>query len=91
MERRLFHLPLLGPLVALVALAALLSVDGRLFPNATARPVTPRGGLADFERLTIDIFERVSPSVVQIVAHRRGGGVAPLADEDSIQSETGFV
>jgi 2-alkenal reductase len=31
------------------------------------RPVEPRGALAEFERTSIALFERVSPSVVQVV------------------------
>ena len=46
-------------------------VDRMLFSASTPRAVEPRGNLSDLERSTIELFERVSPSVVQVVARRR--------------------
>jgi S1-C subfamily serine protease len=37
-----------------------------LSPDAAPRPIVARGSLADDERATVDLFERVSPSVVYI-------------------------
>jgi 2-alkenal reductase len=56
------------------------------------RPVEPRANLTDFERTTISIFDRVSPSVVQI-ASKTSTPIAPgsRTDEIGIQSGTGFV
>ena len=34
-------------------------IDRMLFSASTPRTVTPRGGLADIERTSIDLFERV--------------------------------
>src|SRR5262245_15824181 len=60
--------------VILVAIAILLGlfvvqpyVDRALFSATTPRPVEARGQLSDFERATIEVFDRVSPSVVQVV------------------------
>src|SRR4030095_2751719 len=54
------------------------------------RPIEARGDLADFERTAIELFERVSPSVVQIVG--RGAEVpATRGEEAQVQSGTGFV
>ncbi|QDU44064.1 S1C family serine protease [Symmachiella dynata] len=39
-----------------------------LNPNASARAVTPRGDLAADEKTTIEIFQKVAPSVVHITA-----------------------
>jgi 2-alkenal reductase len=54
------------------------------------RAVTPRGALADFERTAVDIFERVSPSVVQVVA-LRGGNSLFESESQEAGAGTGFV
>jgi 2-alkenal reductase len=41
----------------------------------TPRAVTPRGALADFEALNIELFERISPSVAYIFTESRGRGL----------------
>ena len=64
-------------------------VSSFLFAAREARPVTPRGDLAEFERSAVRIFETVAPSVVQVVAAPRGGRQA--ASEESSSSGTGFV
>ncbi len=63
------------PLLLLITVLGVLGfyfaqpfIDRMLFSASTPRTVTPRGGLADIERTSIDLFERVSPSVVQVVA-----------------------
>jgi 2-alkenal reductase len=57
--------------------------------NAAARSVEARGPLSDAERSTIEIFDRVSPSVVQVVARTSAN---PLVEEDApASSGTGFV
>src|SRR5262245_38446553 len=40
-------------------------IDYQFYAQTTPRPIEPRGDLAEFERSTIALFERVSPSVVQ--------------------------
>src|SRR5229473_3949351 len=67
-------------------------VDRLLFSASTPRAVQPRGNLAEIERTSIEIFERASPSVVQVVG--RADGIAALPSEDEnvpAQSGTGFV
>jgi 2-alkenal reductase len=65
-------------------------VDYQLYAATTPRPIEPRGDLADYERSTIALFERVSPSVVQVVG--RGAEVATARGEEAQeQSGTGFV
>jgi len=64
------------PFAFLLVLAAfgiwwfsLSSRGGQLHdPTATPRPVAPRGDLGADEQSTIEIFQRVSPSVVNIIA-----------------------
>jgi S1-C subfamily serine protease len=56
--------------------------------DPVARPVDPRGPFSESERSAIEIFERVSPSVVQVAAR---GPANPFADEEAASSGTGFV
>jgi 2-alkenal reductase len=78
--------------VALAVLAtvllALTVANIRYSPwtTSTARSVDQRGPLADSERATIEIFERVSPSVVQVTARSAAN---PLAEEEPGQGATG--
>src|SRR4051794_12120885 len=53
------------------------------------RPVEARGSLSDAERSTVELFERVSPSVVQVVVRASAGNLANEAE--GLQSGTGFV
>jgi 2-alkenal reductase len=66
-------------------------IDRMLFSAGTPRSVAPRGSLADIERTSIDLFERVSPSVVQVVA--RAGKLDAMQPEPDgqDQSGTGFI
>jgi 2-alkenal reductase len=79
MEARMrdgFTRVMLGALVILVAAFIAQPYIDRLFFPATPRPVEPRGSLAEAERTAIEIFDRVSPSVVQVVARAAGAGPA---------------
>jgi S1-C subfamily serine protease len=82
---------------ALIALLALLVVSvvqphlTRLLPTDSGpRPVAARGDLSEAERSIIDLFERVSPSVVQVVG-RAGGSNMFDEDNSGVQSGSGFV
>jgi S1-C subfamily serine protease len=67
------------------------TIERQLFADFTPRKVEARGDLAQFEKLTIEIFERVAPSVVQ-VAGRRADDFAGLGSEEGpSQGGTGFV
>ena len=80
-------------IIGLALLAALVaqSYFSRLLPGDTGpRPVASRPDLFDAERSIIAIFERVSPSVVQVVG-RQGGGDLANEDSEGVQSGTGFV
>jgi 2-alkenal reductase len=63
-----------------------------LFAANEARAIAPRGALADYEQTAVALFERVSPSVVQVVVPRSAGG---LSDGDGEPGQagagTGFV
>ena len=81
---------MLGALVILVAAFIAQPYIDRLFFPATPRPVEPRGSLAEAERTAIEIFDRVSPSVVQVVARAAGAGPRGIVEE-GVQTGTGFI
>jgi S1-C subfamily serine protease len=80
----------LGALVFLVAAFVAQPYIDRMFFSGTPRPIEPRADLTEVERAAIEIFGRVSPSVVHIVARGRARG-APRLDEEGVQSGTGFI
>ena len=63
------------------------------FSATTPRAVEPRGALADWEKTTIDIFTRASPSVVHVVGRAIGNGFSFSEDDQggASQTGTGFV
>ncbi|MBR1171715.1 S1C family serine protease [Bradyrhizobium liaoningense] len=81
-------------LLLAVTAAKILHVPISYVPWAapSARAVEQRGPLSDGEKATIDIFERVSPSVVQVAAR---SAASPLMGEEGQggggASGTGFV
>lgn len=91
MSDRLTRTVLLVLLALLTLLVAQPYIERALFSANTPRAIEPRGDLAETERSTIALFDRVSPSVVQIVA-RSGPSDEPMFDDEaSVQSGTGFV
>jgi hypothetical protein len=73
-------------LILIVLLAVLLGrpcLDALLFAATSPRPIAARSDLAETERATIGLFERVSPSVVQVV------GVAASSGSVDVESEGG--
>jgi 2-alkenal reductase len=67
MSQRTTHI-LLTIAVAFLGLYTLEPyVRNYVFSATTPRAIEPRGELAEFERTSISLFERVSPSVVQVV------------------------
>jgi len=83
-------------LIAVIALGAiwLLQPLVRSYFLAASEPraIAPRGALADFEQTAVSLFERVSPSVVQVVV-QHGGPLSAQEGSESGQSGagTGFV
>ena len=66
-------------------------IEYQLYAQITPRPVETRGELADYEKATINVFERVSPSVVQIVGRGPGNAPQPAGAEEGARSGTGFL
>ena len=89
MNRRfvLFAAIVAGVLVALT----LCNIRYSPWTNTVARTVDQRGPLSDSERANIELFERVSPSVVQVAA--RSAAANPLDEDEGAgaASGTGFV
>jgi 2-alkenal reductase len=84
-----------GVLVAIIAVVLgiyLLQplIERQLFSATQPRAVEARGSLAEFEKLTIGIFERSAPSVVQ-VAGRTDAKPFTEQDNGATQGGTGFV
>lgn len=82
---------LLAAVVAAVLVALTVSnIRYSPWTRTDARTVEQRGPLSDSERANIELFERVSPSVVQVAA--RSEAVNPFTeDEGNAASGTGFV
>jgi 2-alkenal reductase len=92
MESRLFRVVLLALLVILGIAAFQPYIQREFFAARTPRAVEPRGSLTDYERSTIEIFQHVSPSVVQVVGHTGAGGFSQETGEATqVQSGTGFI
>ncbi len=84
-------------LVGVLVLAVFLAwpyARQMFFAATEPRPVVARGELSDVERTTIALFERASPSVVQVVAPRNGAMQFGEPEEDSGQgggTGSGFI
>lgn len=80
--------------LAILAAALLAFAAGAIrhtaWVGSAARAVTERGPLSDAERVNIEVFERVSPSVVQVAAQIAAN---PLTEESEggAATGTGFV
>jgi 2-alkenal reductase len=88
-DGRFFRFALIAVL-ALLALSVAQPYVARLLLTDTApRPVAARGDLSEAEQSIIELFERVSPSVVQVVGRQ---GVNMFEEDNAgVQSGTGFV
>jgi 2-alkenal reductase len=86
--------PQLGLGLALCLLALIAAqpyIERHLFAATTPRLVEPRASLSDFEHSTITVFERVSPSVVQVAARASSSGPFTQDSSGRAASGTGFI
>jgi S1-C subfamily serine protease len=90
MSGRFFRFVVIVALLLLVAYVAEPYITRLMFAQTTPRPIEARGNLSDAERSIIALFERVSPSVVQVVGRQAGGDLLN-DEEEGLQSGTGFV
>jgi S1-C subfamily serine protease len=85
----------LAVIAAVLVALTLSNMKYSPWTNTSARSVDQRGPLSDAERANIELFERVSPSVVQVAA--RSAASNPLADDEGsgsgagAASGTGFI
>ncbi|HWV42775.1 S1C family serine protease [Pseudorhodoplanes sp.] len=86
----LVQLVILALGIAILAMLVLPYARYHLLSQTAQRPITPRGDLSSLEQSTISLFERASPSVVQIVAMRDAGGFV-AGDETATGTGTGFL
>src|ERR1700732_2227914 len=92
MSQRITNLLIIALLIILGVYVAQPQIDRWLYSASTPRTVAPRGNLSDLERSTIELFQRVSPSVVQVVGRAAGGESSPMEGEGvAAQTGTGFV
>jgi S1-C subfamily serine protease len=91
MNDRFARLVFLGLLVLLGLWVAQPYLQRGFLAATTPRAVDPRGDLVESERLTIDIFNRVSPSVVQVAGRTGGNALMNPEQEGGVQSGTGFI
>jgi 2-alkenal reductase len=79
--------------LALLVLAVLFVgrpyIERLLFAATAPRPVEARGNLSDAERTNIEIFERASPSVIQVAGRATSGEVGEQTE--GVKSGTGFI
>jgi 2-alkenal reductase len=90
MESRSTRFALLTILAVLAVIALRPYIEHHLYAATAPREVAARGSLADYEKSTIEIFEHVSPSVVQIVG-RTGQNTQQPDEHEGVQSGTGFI
>jgi len=83
MSDRLTRVLLLATTIFVGVLAFGSYIDRWFFASTEPRLVIPRGDLAQYEKTAVDLFQAVSPSVVQVVSQNRAAG--------PIGSGTGFI
>jgi 2-alkenal reductase len=90
---RLTRFLLLAFVVLFAGYVAEPYVSRLFFAAETPRPVAPRGDLADAERSTVELFQRVSPSVVHVFARPSGRDLMLMegAEGGGVQSGSGFI
>ena len=88
---RFTQIAVVAALGVLGAYVAQPYLDRMLYSASTPRAVEPRANLSDLERSTIELFERVSPSVVQVVARPPGEILQAEPEGGGAASGTGFV
>jgi S1-C subfamily serine protease len=92
MANRFSRFLLLALLIVLGIYIAQPYFDRLLYSASTPRAVESRGNLSDLERSTIELFQRVSPSVVQVVGRAAGLETPPSEGEGvPAQTGTGFI
>jgi S1-C subfamily serine protease len=92
MSSRFFRFAVLIVLLLLAARVAQPYISRLMFAATTPRLVEARGNLSEAELATIALFERVSPSVVQVVGQQSDADTSGQEGKGGgMQSGTGFM
>jgi S1-C subfamily serine protease len=92
MNGRFFRIAVSIVLLLFAAQVAQPYITRMMFAATTPRPVEVRENLSEAERATIALFQRVSPSVVQVVGQQLEAETSSQEGEGTgVQSGTGFV
>jgi 2-alkenal reductase len=91
MQDRFTRLVVISLLVLFAILIGQPYIDRFLFSATEPRAIEPRGKLADGERATIEIFQRVAPSVVHIAGRTDENQLSTGAEFAQVQTGTGFI
>jgi S1-C subfamily serine protease len=91
MDHRFSRFLLVALLIVLGIYIAQPYFNRLIYSQTTSRAVEPRGSLSDLERSTIALFERDSPSVVQVVGLAAGLEAPSDAEGMPAQTGTGFI
>src|SRR4051794_34279503 len=83
MANRSLNILLVALLVVLGVMAAQPYIEHHLYAATAARPIETRGTLADYEQGSIAVFERVAPSVVQVVGRGSEEQVSASGEEET--------
>ncbi len=75
MNSRFLRFAIIIVLLLLAAEVAQPYVTRLMFAQTTPRPIAARGDMSDIERSFVELFQRISPSVVQIAGQQDGGGL----------------
>src|SRR6516165_66457 len=89
MNQRITRIIVVVLLIAVGAYIAQPYIDRLLYSASTSRTVEARGSLSDLEHSTIELFEHVSPSVVQVVGTTSGGLEAAQSEGEGVPAQTG--
>jgi 2-alkenal reductase len=91
MSDRLTRILLFALVAAAIAFVAEPYIARYFLAAEQPRAITPRGDLTQTEQGTIELFRRVSPSVVHVFAEPRGRRIAPGGEASGTQTGTGFI
>jgi S1-C subfamily serine protease len=92
MGSRSFRYAIALMLIVLAVMTIRPCIEYRLYAATTPRPVEASGSLAEYENSAIEVFERVSPSVVHVVGRSGANELSPFGgDEAGIRTGTGFI
>jgi 2-alkenal reductase len=92
MTSRFLRFAVLFVVLLLTAQVAQPYIFRLMYSETTPKLVVPRGNLSEAEQATIALFDRVSPSVVQVVGRQSGESAFSNETEGTgVQSGTGFI